>query len=91
MVWIVYVGTQAGRGMGFLADTLNPSNIVDYIQSGGVIALLVVFFFGLNKKWWVMGWQYKEKEDEVTRWMELALRSTNLAESLERLRRERPL
>jgi len=72
-------------------DALTPHSLFDYIQWGGIVTLLLLFVFGLFKKWWVMGWQYKAIEESNVRWMELALRSTNLAESVTELRKERPL
>lgn len=74
-----------------LSSVLTPTSIFDYIQWGGVVALLIGFIFGLLKGWWVLGKTYKEIKESEVRWMELALRSTNLAESLDILRRERPL
>lgn len=75
----------------FISDTLNPTTIQDFIQWGGVVGLLLLFVFALSKKWVVMGWQYKAIEESNVRWMELALKSTNLAESMDTLRKERPL
>lgn len=73
-----------------LADTTNPSTIFDYIQSGGLIGLFIIILWGGIKKWWVFGWQYNELKErqvkmgeELNGWKELALRSTNLAESLQ--------
>ena len=73
-----------------LADTLNPSSIFDYVQWGGIIGLLLLFIVALQRKWIVMGWQYKAVEESNVKWMELALRSTNLAESLDDLRKKNP-
>lgn len=72
-------------------DALTPHSLFDYIQWGGIVGLLVLFVFGFLKKWWVMGWQYKQIEDSNAKWMELALYSTNLAESIDKQRKERPL
>lgn len=74
-----------------LFDALTPHSVFDYIQWGGIVAMLLLFVLGLQKKWWVMGWQYKAIEESNVKWMELALRSTNLAESIDNIRRDRPL
>lgn len=72
-------------------DALNPRSVFDYIQWAGIVGLLLLFVLGLYRKWWVMGWQYKAIEESNVKWMELAIRSTNLAESADALRKERPL
>jgi len=74
-----------------IANILSPVSLLDYIQWGGVIGLLLAFIVALQKKWIVMGWQYKAIEESNAKWMELALRSTNLATSLDEMRKELPL
>lgn len=73
-----------------LADATNPSTIFDYIQSGGLVGLFIIILWGGIKKWWVFGWQYNELRERLAKlevekdgWKELALRSANLAESLQ--------
>lgn len=67
-----------------------PLTLYDILQSGGVIAVLLIFVVGGMKRWWVWGWQYRQIEEQNAKWMELALRSTNLAESLDELARPQP-
>lgn len=69
----------------------NPTTLYNLIQLGGVVAVLLIVIFGFMKKWWVPGWQYKAMEESNAKWMELALRSANLSESLADLKKERPL
>lgn len=66
------------------ADVQDPVTIV---QTGGVVGVLLVILWGGVRKWWVFGWRYTELEKERDEWKALALRSTNLAESLSELRR----
>lgn len=46
---------------------LDPSNTVNLINTGGIVALLVINIFavlgGLMAKKWVPGWLYKDLED----------------------------
>lgn len=77
--------------MVLLADTLTPTTFFDYIQWGGIVFILIVALFGFYKEWWVFGKYYRELKESNARWMDLALRSANLAESIDQLRREKPL
>lgn len=70
-----------------MPDTISLYNI---IQTGGVVAVLLVIILGGVRKWWVFGWQYQRVEESNERWMELALRSTNLAESLDTVAKRQP-
>lgn len=70
---------------------MDITSTYNLIQAGGVIAVLLVIICGFYKKWWVMGWQYKAIEESNARWMELALRSTNLSQSIAEIKNERPL
>lgn len=70
---------------------MDPTSTYNIIQTGGVVAILLVILIGGVKKWWVFGWQYRAIEKSNARWMELALRSTNLAENVEKMRQQEPL
>lgn len=70
---------------------MDPISLYQFIQLGGVVAVLLVILVGFYKKWWVMGWQYKAVEESNAQWMELALRSTNLSQSIAEIKKERPL
>lgn len=77
-----------------LLDATSPTNIVDFIRTTGVVGILVFFLWGGYKKWWVFGWQYSELKDRLTKmekasedWKTLALRSTNLAESIQEIKK----
>lgn len=69
-------------------------SILHIVQTGGVTGLLLVIILGGIRRWWVFGWIYKESEErcemvakERDEWKALALRSTNLAESLSELQK----
>lgn len=76
-------------GLVLLSDALNPTTIFDWIQSGGIIGLLIVVILGGARRWWVFGWQYRELQDRCDKietsnamWMQLALRGVNVTEKL---------
>lgn len=66
-------------------------NFLDLIQSGGVVGLLLVILWGLRQRWWVPGWYFKDLYKEKEEWKAIALRSTNLAESLDEIAKSRVL
>lgn len=68
---------------------LGPEEVFVFISKGGLLAGAMFFIFALYKKWVVFGWQLKDKEihcdkieERADYWQEVALRSTNLAETL---------
>lgn len=69
---------------------MDPASIYNIIQTGGVTALLILIIVGGWKRWWVFGWQYKAVEESNIRWMELALKSVNLTESLDEINKRQP-
>jgi hypothetical protein len=68
----------------------DPVSIYNVVQTGGVVAVLLVIIIGGVRKWWVFGWQYQKIEESNAKWMELALRSTNLAQSLDDISKRQP-
>jgi hypothetical protein len=48
---------------------------------GAALVLLVTAFVAGWRRWWVFGWQYKDKEREAIEWKEAALRALSGAES----------
>jgi hypothetical protein len=68
----------------FESSALDPAGA---IQTGGVVAVLLTILVTGLKRMWVPGWRYQEVLKERDEWKEIALRSTNLAESLGELRR----
>jgi hypothetical protein len=72
-----------------LANAFAPNSVFDWIQSGGIIGLLLFILVGGARKWWVFGWQYKDLDERLekieqsnTMWMQLALRGVNVTEKL---------
>lgn len=72
-----------------LADALNPTTVFDWIQSGGIIGVLVFVILGGARRWWVFGWQYRDLQERCEKietsnamWMQLALRGVNVTEKL---------
>jgi hypothetical protein len=59
---------------------LDTKQILDVVNGAGVVGLFVIFFVGLMRKWWVMGWTYNEAIEREREWRELALTGTKLAE-----------
>lgn len=56
-------------------------NILPLINSGGVVAtLLLIVYFGLKRKW-VWGWQYEELRKDRDLYRQMALRGTDAAEA----------
>jgi len=68
---------------------VDVKTLVDVIQNGGAMGLLIFFLVAGFKGWIVWGREFQreinrreEVERERNEWRELALRGTNLAESL---------
>ena len=52
----------------------------DVADHASAVFFLILAVAGVIRKWWVPGWQYREKEIENERWREIALRSLDAAE-----------
>lgn len=68
---------------------MTPDQILEFIKQGGFLAIFVLFIFACQRKWIVFGWQYREKVEELKQtrisqahWLNIALRSQNLVETL---------
>lgn len=61
----------------FDSVTVDPFQAV---QTGGMVALLLLILIGGNRGWWVFGWQYRAKDKEGEEWKELALRLLHTTE-----------
>jgi hypothetical protein len=57
----------------------DPTTIVDLLQTGGVLAMLVIVLWMLATRRFVFGWAYKEKADECEEWKGMALEGRDLA------------
>lgn len=62
---------------------------IQVVQTGGMVGLLITVLLGGHRKWWVFGWRYSEVVKERDEWRELALRSANLAESLNEIQKRK--
>lgn len=75
---------------------MDIKSIVDIISQGGAVGLLAFFLVAGFKGWIVWGREFnreverrKEVEHERNDWRDLALRGTNLAESLTQVQERR--
>lgn len=73
---------------------MSGAEFIELADKLGVVALLLLIMVGGARRWWVFGWTYNDLSTqhetlrgEKNEWKELALRSTNLAESLNELRK----
>lgn len=48
------------------------TTILQYVQSGGVLGLLLVIVLGGARGWWVYGWQWALLQKERDEWKALA-------------------
>lgn len=51
----------------------------------GVTVLSLLILYGGWKKWWVFGWQYREKAAESAEWKAMALKGVRIAERVVRV------
>lgn len=70
-------------------DPFDVDTVFHYLNTTGVIGLLILILLGGAKKWWVFGWQYKDLEERLDKvetsnamWMQLALRGVNVTEQV---------
>lgn len=75
---------------------MDVKTIVDIVQNGGAMGLLIFFLVAGFKGWIVWGREFQREiqrresiEIERDDWRELALRGTNLAESLTQVQERR--
>ena len=59
----------------------DPTSLVELLDKGGTLALLLIIIVGGYRKWWVFGWAYRDKFDEAARWQDIALRALNVGEA----------
>lgn len=66
---------------------------LEWIERGGVLALLLIIIIGGSKRLWVWGWQqreteetweqrYREMETDRNFWRDVALRSVDITEAV---------
>jgi len=76
------------------AVTLDLESGLNLISKLGVVSLLVLIVYGGFKRWWVFSWVYQDllerheklREDRDN-WQQIALRSTNLVETMTDLKK----
>jgi hypothetical protein len=75
---------------------MDIKSLVDIISQGGAVGILAFFLVAGFKGWIVWGREFnreverrREVEEERNDWRELALRGTNLAESLTQVQERR--
>ena len=56
------------------------NDILNFVDKGGTIGLLVVILIGGMRAWWVWGWLYREVVEEKNEWKDIALRGIISAE-----------
>lgn len=56
------------------------ADILKYLNSAGVLGVLILAIIGGYRRWWVYGWLYKQMEQERDDWRNLALHGTKIAE-----------
>jgi hypothetical protein len=61
-------------------DVGSVHDILQLVNSAGVVGMLVLILWGGFKKWWVFGWQYRQTKNELETWREIALRGISTAE-----------
>lgn len=61
--------------------------LIQLIDRGGLVVLLLVILVGGSRGWWVFGWHYRHLKAQHDMWQRLALRGTHLAEESVRLAR----
>jgi len=63
------------------SQNIDVSTLLEIVQSGGIIALLIVIIYGGSKNWWVFGWQYRKQVEETEWWKNVCVRLLNISES----------
>lgn len=78
----------------FLLDTASDLDLLTGIAARITVTfVLIVIVYGAYRRWWVPKWVYDEKTNQLEsmrsekdEWKEIALRSTNLAETMGQIR-----
>lgn len=83
-----------------ISDATNPKSVIDFLNAGGILGLLVVILYGGLRKnpWWVPGWLYRdsmrafgEMRDEKDAWRQTALKSSEITtQAFDDMRRRAP-
>lgn len=60
---------------------------LEWVERGGILALLLIIIAGGSRKLWVWGWQYREMEDDRNFWRDVALRTVDITEAVAGRRR----
>jgi hypothetical protein len=73
------------------------SQVIEYADKIGLVAVLFLILVGGKKGWWVFGWHYEEQvertnlvREEKDAWRETALIASNVATDAFRVLRKKP-
>lgn len=44
----------------------NNIDLLDYLSRASIVTFLIIIVYGGYKRWWVFGWVYREKIEELT-------------------------
>jgi hypothetical protein len=64
--------------------------LLDLVNKGGVLLLLLLIPVGGHYRWYVFGWAYSEKCRECEQWRAIALRGLDVGQTLAGRIVERP-
>jgi hypothetical protein len=66
-----------------LAAAADPTGgLLDFLQKGGVLGLLVLIVLSGARGWWVFSWQYRDLKQDRDDWKQLALSATRTGEKV---------
>lgn len=73
-----------------MIDSADAVNMLDLIQSGGIVGLLVYILIGVMRGWWHTDREFKDLQKREVEWKRLALSGTIIAERAVGIYRSEP-
>lgn len=64
----------------WFAQNAQPIDIINFLQQGGMLGLLVAVILLGSKRMWVFGWQYRQLWDEKEEWRKQAQGNLRLSD-----------
>ena len=58
------------------------TGLIDFVNRLTPVGFLVVTLFGFWKRWWVPGWMYEEKVNQMAWWRSIATKALNISEQV---------